>query len=297
MLIAGGGSVNFGYPPTLYSLIGEELFAFPETGQTGGIWHHDAIQLPDGTIMSMAESDNIDPSDGSELTGLRLEAHDPETGAVTWSWDSQSAFDDDTLPVKALHGNSVQYVDDADGPAVWVSAKLIDMVFRIDWNTGAVTDRVGVTGDYTLLDPVGRVLGDEHWFYGQHAAEIDGDRLLLYDNAERGPTDDPQSRILELELDGSARTARIVWEWTEPGWLEQNWGDADRLADDHLLLGIGHCWSCDSVGTGLSRVIELDDRGVEHWRLTFTGEKDALYRSDRYDGCEMFSNRRYCPSL
>ena len=296
LLIGGGGGVSTGHPPTLLSLTGETLFSFPELGETGGMWHHDAIRLPDGAILGVAESPAIAPS-GDDYVGLRLEARDPATGELTWVWDSAPYVDAGLFPARDVHANAVQYVEDEEGPALWVSAKLIDAVFRIDWETGDVGWQLGVDGDFTLLDAEGRELGEADWFYGQHALEREGDRLLLYDNGLRSPAADPVSRALELELDIPARTATIVWEWTEPYWQEPNWGDADRLPGGHVLVGIGHCWSCDDAGEGRSRVVELDADGGEVWRMTFDGNKDALYRADRYDGCEMFRNRRYCDSL
>ncbi|MFT4627199.1 MAG: hypothetical protein ACI8PZ_005880 [Myxococcota bacterium] len=295
LLIAGGGAQDHGVAPTLVNLAGEVQFAFPEFAEGGGIWHHDAIVLPDGAILGVATSDNVDLS-GAPFTGLRLEARHPDTGELTWTWDSQAAVDAAILPGRDPHGNAIQYVEDDDGPSLWVSGKLIDGVFRIAYPSGEVTWRMGAGADFALFDAAGESLDGSAWFFGQHAIEREGDRLLLYDNGVRAPIpeEDRTSRALELQLDLEARTATVVWEYTEPLWLEPNWGDADRLPNGNRLLGIGHCWSCDGVGEGRSRIIEVTPEGHSVWRLTFHGRKDALYRADRLDGCALFGNRRYC---
>ena len=295
LVMAGGGSQSDGLPPMGIGLDGQEHWRFPYTADGAGIWHHDVIVLDDGTVMSMAESENVD-GDGDTFTGLRIEARDPATGEITWSWDSQASVDAGVIPAKGIHGNALQVVEDERGTGLWVSAKLIDALFRIDMATGAITDRVGVGGDFTLLHPSGEELGDEEWFYGQHAPEFRGDRVLMYDNGVRSPLadDEKHSRALELELDMTARTATVVWSYTEDFWLEPNWGDADRLPNGDTFITIGHCWSCDDNGGGRTRLVEVDGEGAQVWRLVFDGSRDAVYRSDRLDGCALFNNRRYC---
>jgi hypothetical protein len=296
-LISGGGGVSDGYAPTLWSLSGEQLYRFPAS-LTKGLWHHDAILLPDGAILGLAEAENT-KADGSTFTGMSLEARDPDTGLLTWSWNSQGAVDAGTLPSRGYHANAIQYVEDAAGPSIYVSAKLIDSLFRIAYPTGEVTWMMGQGREFALFDGAGAPLGDADWFYGQHALEVQGDTILLYDNGVRAPVplEEARSRAIELTIDIPGRRADVTWSYSEPGWREPNWGDVDRLGNGNLLIGIGHCWACDESDVHATDVLEVQRDGTEVWRMSFSNQKDALYRADRLDGCALFRNKRACPEL
>ena len=51
-------------------------------------------------------------------------------------------------------------------------------------------------------------------------------------------------------------------------------------------------------GRVLCPPVEYDPvTGDEHWRLAFADRWDAIYRAERLDGCELFSNVGQCPAL
>ena len=106
-----------------------------------------------------------------------------------------------------------------------------------------------------------------------------------------------QGRVSEYQLDLDTREATLLWSWTEPGWYEPVIGDADYLPNGNVLVTRGHVW-CYEFTPGHSALIELEpgtDRVV--WRLDYDTQSNGIFRSERYDGCEIFSNAKYCPAV
>ena len=148
------------------------------------------------------------------------------------------------------------------------------------------------------MDADGANADEADWFYWPHAPEVDGTRVLFYDNRNPRPNSET-SRAAEFTLDPVAGTAELTWEWTERNFREQAWGDVDRLPSDDVLVTIAHCETCElSDPQGRSAVVEVDRAsGDVLWRLTWPDADDGIYRADRIDGCDAFANRRYCPSI
>jgi hypothetical protein len=219
--------------------------------------------------------------------------HDPATGEVTWRWDAQQAYDAGQLPPPAegdadpWHPNSLAVVDDADGPAVYVSLYYRSEIVRIDRTTGDITWHLGLDRDFALTSG--------EWFEKLHAIDVfpgpTGDLLYLYDN---GTTRD-HSRAMALSLDSAARTATIAWEWTEPTWYEPHWGDADQTEEGTVLVTMSHAWCRGASLDHLGGFVEVDPATNDVvWRLDFLDEDEETYRGERIDGCALFANERYC---
>ena len=157
---------------------------------------------------------------------------------------------------------------------------------------------MGAGGDYRLVDTDGNELGDEEWFYHQHAPEFSGSRFLIHDNGTNRPGG-YYSRILELEFDVASMTATKTWEWTEPGWQEPIWGDVDTVGDDHVLVTRGHCVDCGRANLDSNSSLMEIDRATEEviWRLDIVDSVGGLYRSHRLDGCDVFYNTAWCPEV
>ena len=127
-----------------------------------------------------------------------------------------------------------------------------------------------------------------------HAPEVHGDRIFYYDNGVGRPGGS-FSRVVELQIDEAARTATVVWEYTEPGWYETIWGDVDLLPDGNVLYTRAHCGTCLPNQSSTTQIVEVDPRtNTPVWRLVMSDIHDAGYRAERIDGCALFANRRYC---
>lgn len=263
-----------------------------------GFNHHSEV-LPDGQILGLTTS--RDSGDGRSWYGVAIEQWNPATEAVTWSWSSQQLFDDGTFPAQIedspWHANSVTLHDDAWGPAAWVSLYYGNMIWRIDRNTGQLTHRFGPGGDFTLVDASGNALPDSDFAWVSHDPDYTDDgRVLVYDNGVDRPGGNA-SRVTEYRLDLDTLVATRLWTWTEPGWYEPVIGDADYLPNGNVLVTRGHVW-CFDFTPGHSALIELEpgtDREV--WRLDYDTQSNGIFRSERYDGCEIFSNGKYCPAV
>ncbi len=168
-----------------------------------------------------------------------------------------------------------------------VSVAYLNQLLWIDHATGEVRWRLGVGGE---IDP-----DPDGAFYGQHAPEIDGDRVLMHDNGRCRP-DGLWSRVLELSVDFDARTAAPTVDWRGEGWFEWLWGDADRLPDGSVLVTRGHCSTCGSPDRRSDVVIVAPPGETEpRWRLWVDDPDVGVYRAQRIHGCDLFENQRYCP--
>ncbi len=258
-------------------------------------FHHDAKLLPDGRLMTLEERDNSEGGPRSWL-GFGIRTHDPVTGVVDWDYDSQLAVDEGVLGPgigDVYHANWVDWIEHPEGPMVYVSLCFDWKILAIDPETMEVAWHIGTDGGLQMLDIDGTPLPDWEAPQCQHGLEVDGNRLLIYDNGQARPG----SRALELEVDPVAGTARKLWEWTEPGWNEDTLGDIDYLSGDRVLITEAHpsCWNWSGAR---STIVEVDrPTGDVAWRLTFPRSNHAIYRSERIDGCTMFANTKYCPEL
>ncbi len=290
-IFTGGG---LGVPPTILRLSGSTEWVGPDPS-LGGSPHHHVELLEDDDVLMLATLPNTD--DLGDFTGFSAERIGLYSATVDWAFDSQVAVDagqlgrpdDDRDP---WHANALVPISDVDGEQVLVSLYELRQILRVDPETDLVVWRLGASGDFTLLDADGEPLGNQGWFAAAHAPELDGDRLLLYDNG----TSSAGSRILELTLDEQAMTARQTWSWTEAGWQEPIWGDVDDLGNGHLLITRGHCDECGGANPeSRSEVLELDRETEEVvWRLRFPHADDGLYRAQAIGGCELFANAKYC---
>ena len=298
-LLVGGGR---GVAPQRVTLWGDVLYQMPPpfTGDAGEVYHHEAVVTADGGIVGLATRRTL--RNGREFEGFSVAVFDPASGQQTFGYDSQDEGDAEALvPLEAemwdpWHANAVLVVDDAEGQGFWVSLKRADRIVRIDAATARIDWWMGPGGDFALFDPDGEPLGDEDWFTGQHAPELDGDRLLVFDNGVRRADGTWTTRVAEYQVDPVARRATLVWTFSRPGWYEPFHGDADRLPNGNVLVSSGHCHFCEASGAeqGHSFILEVTPSNEILWELQLAWD-DAIYRADTVHGCDLFANRRYCP--
>lgn len=307
-ILYGGATPPRQTAPTVMTLDGGGLFigtSIPQTPyEDDGSYHHDVAPTVDGKhLLAMTHEEYVD-ADGIPWKGFTLRELNIEQNEVSWSWSSiDDGYLTGALPAGTLdqddpyHANAVEDQAEADGTYVYVSLARLDRILKIRKSTREVVWQLGWGQDFRLLESNGTPAPTSRWFYGQHDIHLEGNRLTLYDNGIRrddhGGTN--YTRVLELELDETARTARIVFEFTEPDWLEPFWGGYDLLPDGGRLITMAHCWVCNTPPDHLSALVQLDTAGKVSWRLDFDDPAVALYRAERFDPCGQFHVEGYCP--
>jgi len=299
-VLFGGGQ---GIAPTIVSLGAEKLWEAPEV-PFAERYHHHAERLDDGTVLTMRHTTETPPvgqgQPGQSWQGFRIERIAVD-GMAHWSWTSQRAVDEGWLPVPhpnaddPWHANSV-HVDDRG--ITYVNLRQQSKILAID-DSGQVLWRLGEGGDFSLRDADGTPLLGEHWFHGAHDPEFhdgpDGTlRILFHDNGYGRGVVPAYSQILELVVDETTMVATRTWTWTEAGWYEPIWGDADELPSGGVLVTRGHCASCPEPD--VSELMEVDRQSeTVVWRLRFDDARWGIYRAQRIDGCDLFHHVGYCP--
>lgn len=298
-----GGYHDTSVEPTIIGL--DKQIYFKDPGQvtreyeSADSCNHDAGLAEDGqSIYTLAYS-----SDGVYGSFIIREL-DVTTGDVLWTWSGiedgvmqgqiPGGSSSDTDP---HHANAIDDQIENGREYLYVSMRNQNQVMKLDKETGDVVWLLGLGGDFTLYEADGTLAEDHRWFFNQHDAKVYGPTLFsAHDNGtERnlaGGTN--YSRALQLKLDQQAMTATIQFEYTEPSWVEPIWSGYDVLPDGRGLLAIGHCWLCTIPK--VAGLVELSAGAQPLWRADFKSEKEHIYRAQRIDGCELFSNRTYCPS-
>lgn len=289
----GGYSVNG--RPEIDDLYTEPLYVADFEGSDSLQFHHESRPFDVADMMLSLHYTTNSDTDGNWWTGFGLVLHDSANSDILWRYDSQEGFDEGLLPgssggADAYHSNAadLQEVDGRD--VVYVSLYNLPWVIAIDTTDNHILWRFGYGGDFTLVDPSGAPLSDDHFQQGQHGIDVNGDRIVMYDNGYwRG-----YSRAVEYSLDTTTMTATENWVWTDPGWYEQALGDVDWLPDNHILVTQAHI-QCYWPGRQ-QQVVEVDlTTGEPIWRLTWEDLVDAGYRAERMDPCDIFGDVQYCP--
>lgn len=309
LLIGGNGGETV--PATIIGLDKRVVFQDRQTltrpGELENSTNHDVGLSEDGqSIYTMTYAST------GVYNSFVIKEIDIATDEVIWDWSGlEEGVQAGVLPPGSAddtdphHANAIDDQWENGKEYLYVSLRDQNQVLKIDKLTGAVVWKLGVGGDFTLLDSNGAPAEDARWFFHQHDAKVYGPRLLaLHDNGvgreAYGGRD--YTRALQLELDQVAMTARIRFEYTEQGWEEPIWGGYDVLSDGRSLVAQGHCWECEVSNPGpsptrrRSSLVELDPRGHVLWRAELPSEKAHLYRVERIDGCNLFDNLTYCPS-
>lgn len=305
ILFGGFGGGTTSHPPTIVDLDRNVLFtanSLPTySTEIPGTYHHDAGLAHDGlSIFTFVREFS---SDGWE--GFVIKQIDLSTNQIIWSWDSildgvgSGAFPPGSSEnPDPYHVNTIWDRIEGGRLSLYVSLRNFDQVIKIDHETKAVVAKIGVNGDYTLLESDGSPASNTRWFFAQHDVKRYDDLLVVHDNgtgrSRYGGTD--YSRALILKLNDTSRTAQIVSEYSEPGWVEAVWGGYDLLPDGGSLLAMGHCWLCGPAIEHTSSLLELNERQEVVWRVDFSEPRAMLYRAEHIDSCDIFQNVTLCPA-
>ncbi len=226
---------------------------------------HHADKLENGNYVVLRELTNEQGQIGALVQELS------PANEVVWSWN---LFDHMQPPVDAhrdwCHPNSVTV--DLANDVLYLSCRYQGVIKARRSGDQAVLWALGGEkgGDFSF-DP------ETAAFFDQHEPEIRADgAILIFDNhyGYDPPPSGTTSRVIELELDETARVARTIFEfpgnyanvddWYKKSWLTPYWGGADRLVDGNVLVCAGL-----RNGTDQTRIFEIrpaDGRVV--WQIT-----------------------------
>jgi hypothetical protein len=294
----GGGRLSWGGGFTtsatthVIAMDGTSLDFATWPGIGGDSFTHDGTVLDDGRYLSFAWVDNR--SGARRFDGFEVYVTTPGVAGLDWSWNSQVGIDAGLLPTSDAHGNWADIVTYLDGTErLYASLCYTDLIVAVDVASGSVLWRLGRDGDFTVVDAAGAALGDAGFTDCQHGVDVDGDRLIAYDNGVTAPN----SRVVEYTLDEATMTATLDWTWTEPGWNHDWLGDVDWLPGDHVLITRGNqdcSWGGgDSVKTRFVEVDKATDAIV--WKAAFGDDDHLSYRAQRTDACDVMPDVRWCP--
>jgi hypothetical protein len=230
---------------------------------------HDFVELPDGTLVSLAyetRPDAVDPTVDVEGNQLTAAAADGTISSIWSAWDCLDPIEDPTNDPGHgwTHTNALDYDPVAD--AFTVGVRNLGTLERVDratgtcpWGFGGIGGTVALTGDR---------------FVHEHQFEQIPGGMLVFDNANTNTG----SRVIEYSFDEAALTAQSERTFTttdSPPLYTFIMGDVHRVADGETLIawGEGHI------------ITRMGADGLEKWRLD-TGTDDLLgfvtFASDLY---------------
>jgi Arylsulfotransferase (ASST) len=232
---------------------------------------HDFRLLPNGNYLLGARvtKQHVDaspyggPSDAT-VRGYQIQEVTPN-GELVWKWNSLSHIglaETTTRWWKAIlargepydiqHWNSVE----ADGKYLLLSFRMLDAVYEINRNTGAVVWKLGGT---TIAKSL-QVLDDPFASYplgGQHdARRLPDGTISIYDNATNlfMPT-----RAVRYLVDPVARTAKLVESVSDPDYpASPCCGSARKLPSGGWLIGWGRADFVGAYDSAGQRIFKLD---------------------------------------
>ena len=199
--------------------------------------HHDLLRLDNGHwILLVNEYRDFQDLPGypgtTAVLGDAIVDLDPNN-QVVWVWRAFDHLDVNRHPFMFpdwTHSNALVYEPDG---SLLLSSRHQSWILKIDYANGAgagdILWRLGPGGDFTLssTDPA-------QWFYNQHfpillSTSGSSQQLALYDNGDTRPdnsgqscTTDCYSRAVIMNIDESALTAQISWQYS-PEWYSF-WG-------------------------------------------------------------------------
>ena len=265
----------------LISEDGEALVTVSGDGLPGSTLHHDALVLPDGHILALANEVQTVDVDGepTQVKGDRLVVLDAEE-ELLWDWSSFDHLPTDRFPgalsrnggpqggaLDWTHANGIDF--DVENSQILVSLRHQNWVVAINYPEGDLAWTLGEEGDFELAQ------GD--WFYSQHQPVLMEDgRLLIYDNGNERDLGSgaPYSRAAIYSFDGN--TVSEDWSFTTDHYTSFL-GGAVPLDNGNILICAG-----GQRGTGdPAQIIEVTQgKGSEEvWKLSML--ERVIYRARR----------------
>ncbi len=184
--------------------------------------------------------------------------------------DATQDIDLTQASINPVHINSVVFDTDSN---LIVSCRNLDAVYKINYKTGEIIWKLGGSkakgNQFRFLnDTVNSFVGFSHQ---HHVHRLANGNLVMFDNGNLKPTQ--ASRVVEYELDESAKTIKKVWEYagTEQTYAP-TMGSVQELSSGRLVIG----W-----GSSTKPIIgeEIDKGGIVYCLWSSPAEADInVYR-------------------
>jgi arylsulfate sulfotransferase len=258
------------------------------------LFHHDAIVLPNGHWITIAQIkkdySNLTSYPGTTtVIGDALVDIDPN-GNVGWAWSSFDHLDVNRNLMAWpdwTHSNAVVYTPDGN---LLLSMRHQSWILKIDYRNGSgggdILWKLGYDGSFNIQS------GDpSQWFYGQHypyIVDVNGSvmTLAVYDdgNLRLDSTLTPcgssatapacYTRAAIFEVDESTNSATLLWDYL-PGYFSVWGGSITTLPNNDVEFA-----SSDPFGPPESLITEVTQKNPQIvWQMTIDGLN--AYRGDR----------------
>lgn len=212
--------------------------------QSQGADQHEITLTPQGTalitVWAPAQADLTavgGPADGTAIDYMIQEIN-IATGRVVWEWHSLGhvpvsdsyAHYTPGVDYDYFHMNSIQQLKDGN---ILISSRNTWAIYLINKKTGKITWTLG--GKHSSFK-----MGPHANFEWQHDATLHPHRLLTVFDDAATPTEQRQSRALEIRLSMARRRATLVRAIThKPSVLARSQGSVQVLANRDVFVGWG----------------------------------------------------------
>lgn len=311
-----GGDKSFGqyYKYSLFelNLTGQVVHEYMIDG-----YHHDAVELPSGNLLVLANNVN---GDVMEDTIYEL---DRNAGEILRTWDFNGYFNvgnyneagqhvsDINYGASStdwLHINGIDYNEQTD--SLLISSRHQDAVISFKLSTGEIewilSDPDDQWPEY-LADKLLTPMGDGfEWQYGQHnAIWLPNGDVMLFDNGDYrskttdgvlDPATEAYSRAVIYHVDAQAKMVSQVWEFGKDKGTDHfavNVSSVQYLGENHYLIDFGGIVKnaageatyniMDGIaGSSRSEVYEIKDgRVIFHANVSRQGLHSNTFRAVR----------------
>jgi hypothetical protein len=210
---------------------------------------HDFVEHPDGTLAAIAVE--FRDFEGMQLRGDKIVEIAPDgTQRTVWSaWDcfDPAQVKGDNLEQGWTFANSLDF--DAAANVYYLGMRNFSSIARINRASGACEWVLGLSAPTFTFAP-----GSARFLH-QHQFQVRGNRILIMDN-DGIPGN--QSRVLEYELDLTAKVATQVWSYvSSPSVYTFVLGEPIRFDDGSTFIN----WSA------AGQMERLDAAGTSIWKM------------------------------
>jgi hypothetical protein len=240
-------------------------------------------KLSNGNYLLNIELDKAVTNGSTKIDNQLLEEIKPDL-TVVWSWKLFDHIPPAGNREELCHGNTFN-IDEAAG-IVYYNCRFLGL-FKIDrasgdilWRLGGSYDKTSIGGGDFTYSPASGQFSDDH----EPELHDDG-TLLLYDNGGyMGTSTNYHSRVLEYQIDQTAKTAKVTWEfpgtfnvdaWYKNSWYSPYWGDADRLPNGNILIT-----APTKSASASTRILEVTRAGKVVWEITMP-VNNGSFQADR----------------
>lgn len=249
----------------------------------GKVWTDTSFILLGSRLVQMDLSSTIPGGRKEAMVVVAVIQEQTFDGRVVFEWrsidhvpltDATNDIDLTQSYIDYIHINSLWRESDGD---LLVSCRHTDEVLKINRSAGNIVWRLGGSAskhrEFTFLnDTTNGFIGFSHQHTVSRTAR---GTILMLDNGNLKP--EPfKSRVVEYQLDESARTARAIWKYElQTDEFVRSMGSVQELENGHVLLGFGN-----DPGSTIAQEVDRE-RGVVASYRTIDSRSNNAYRAHK----------------